>query len=84
LAAGTSPRAAAAATAATPRKIAPRQKCSSIAPDQTIEIATDPPATYAQMAIALGRSAGGNNVARMDSVPGMTSAAPTPMTPGLH
>lgn len=46
-----------------------------------IETATEPPATEAQMAMALARSAGGNTVARIDRLPGITSAAPTPITP---
>jgi hypothetical protein len=43
------------------------QKFSSMAPDQVIDRATEPPATEAQMPIARGRSAGGNTVARVDS-----------------
>ena len=45
-----------------------------------MEAATLAPATDAQMAIAVGRWAGGKTVARMDSVPGMISAAAHPIT----
>ncbi len=48
-------------------------------PDQVMDRATEPPATDAQTAIAFGRSAGGKTVARSESVPGMTRAAPTPI-----
>ena len=38
------------------------------------------PAKAAQIAIARGRSFGGNTWARIDSVAGMMNAAPTPIT----
>ena len=42
-------------------------------------IATPNPAKPAQIAMARGRSAGGNTWARIDSVAGITKAAPTPI-----
>ena len=43
-------------------------------------IATPTPAKPAQIAIARGRSFGGNTCARIDNVAGITNAAPTPIT----
>ena len=43
-------------------------------------MATPTPAKPAQIAIACGRSLGGNTWARIDSVAGITNAAPTPIT----
>src|SRR6185503_21086627 len=62
------------------KKIDPHQNCSSRAPLTTPPIATPTPANPAQIAIARGRSFGGNTWARIDSVAGMTNAAPTPIT----
>ena len=42
--------------------------------------ATPTPAVAVQMAIAFGRSSAGNTLVMIDSVAGMMSAAPTPMT----
>ena len=67
-------------TATLIRKIEPHQKCSSSAPLTTPPMATPTPAKPAQIAIARGRSLGGNTWARIDSVAGITNAAPTPMT----
>ena len=62
------------------RKIEPHQKFSSSAPLTTPPSATPTPANPAQIAIARGRSRGGNTWARIDNVAGITNAAPTPMT----
>ena len=62
------------------RKIDPHQKCSSSAPLTTPPMATPNPAKPAQIAIARGRSLGGNTWARIESVAGITNAAPTPIT----
>ena len=43
-------------------------------------MAAPAPEMPAQTAIALARSRAGNTLARIDSVDGMTNAAPTPMT----
>src|SRR6478609_2250250 len=67
-------------TATLIRKIEPHQKCSSSAPLTTPPMATPTPAKPAQIAIARGRSLGGNTWARIDSVAGITNAAPTPIT----
>ena len=62
------------------RKIEPHQKCSSSQPLMTPPSATPTPAKPAQIAMACGRSSGGNTWARIDSVAGITNAAPMPMT----
>src|SRR5207248_879625 len=61
-------------------KMEPHQKCSSNAPLTIPPSATPTPANPAQIAIARGRSFGGNTCARIDSVAGITNAAPTPIT----
>ena len=43
-------------------------------------MATPTPAKPAQIAMARGRSSGGNTWARMDNVAGITNAAPIPIT----
>ena len=63
------------------RKIEPHQKCSSSQPLMTPPIAMPTPATPAQIAIARGRSSGGNTWARIERVAGMMNAAPMPITP---
>ena len=61
------------------RNTEPHQKCSSSRPDAIGPIAAPAPEMPAQMAIALARSRAGNTLVRIDSVDGMTNAAPTPM-----
>ena len=58
----------------------PHEKCSSRNPLATGPTAAPPPEMPAQMAIALPRSCGGKTLVRIDSVAGMTNAAPRPMT----
>ena len=58
----------------------PHEKCSSRKPLATGPTAAPPPEIPAQMAIALPRSCGGKTLVRIDSVAGMTNAAPRPMT----
>ena len=82
LADGTRNAPAISATATTKtlvRKIAPHQKCSSSNPLVTPPSAAPTPANVAQIAIAFGRSLGGNTWASTDNVAGMTNAAPTPI-----
>ncbi len=67
-------------TATLIRKIVPHQNHSRSTPLTTPPSATPTPATPAHTAIARGRSSGGNTWARIDSVAGMTNAAPTPIT----
>ena len=61
------------------RNTEPYQKCSRSSPEATGPIAAPAPEMPAQMAIALARSRAGKTLARIDSVDGMTNAAPTPM-----
>ncbi len=58
----------------------PHQKCSSRMPLDKGPIAPPAPANPAQIAIALPRSSGGKTTVMIDSVAGITSAAPTPIT----
>jgi len=58
----------------------PYQKCTRSQPLTVGPIAPAAPRKLAQMAIALGRSSGGNTLMRIDSVDGMISAAAAPMT----
>jgi hypothetical protein len=60
------------------RNTEPHQKCSSSQPLLTMPMAAPEPAKAAQMAMARGRSAGRNTAARIDSVPGISRAAPRP------
>ena len=62
------------------RNTDPHQKCSRRNPDAIGPIAAPAPEMPAQMAIALARSRPGNTFVRIDSVEGMTNAAPTPIT----
>src|SRR5262245_5911335 len=63
------------------RKIAPHQKCSSRKPPATGPAATATPAMPAHMPIASARSRASVKVlVRIDSVAGMISAAPMPIT----
>jgi hypothetical protein len=74
------PSSATAAIGTLIRKIAPHQKWSSRTPP-TVGPATRPAiATMLQPAIALRCSAGGKTVNRIDSVLGITSEPPTPMS----
>ena len=61
------------------RNTEPHQKCSSSRPDATGPSAAPLPEMPAQMAIALARSRAGKTLVRIDSVDGMTNAAPMPM-----
>ena len=61
------------------RKIEPHQKCCNSQPLVTPPRPAPTPANAAQIAIAFGRSSGGNTCARTDNVAGMTNAAPMPM-----
>ena len=61
------------------RNTEPHQKCSSSRPEASGPIAAPLPEMPAQMAIALARSRAGNTLVRIDSVDGMTNAAPMPM-----
>ena len=61
------------------RNTEPHQKCSSSSPDATGPKAAPLPEMPAQMAMALARSRAGNTLVRIDSVDGMTNAAPMPM-----
>ena len=58
----------------------PHQKLSSSAPDTMGPIAPPAPAKPAHTAIARERSSGGKIVVMIDSVAGITNAAPMPMT----
>ena len=61
------------------RNTDPHQKCSSSRPDAIGPSAAPDPAMPAHRAIALARSRVGKTLVRIDSVDGMTNAAPTPM-----
>ena len=61
------------------RNTDPHQKCSSRSPEVTGPMAAPAPEMPAHMAIAFARSPVGNTLVRIDSVDGMTNAAPTPM-----
>jgi hypothetical protein len=63
------------------RKTAPQLKCSSSRPPAVGPIATPRPETAAQMPIAFARSPAGNTFVRIESVAGIISAPPTPMSP---
>lgn len=54
-------------------------KCSTVNPPNTGPSALPAPANAAQVAIAFGRSPGGNTDVTIDSVAGITNAAPAPM-----
>ena len=69
-----------AASPAVTRKIEPHQNCSSSAPDTRMPSVPPAPAKPAQMPTALARSSGGNTLVMVDSVPGMRSAAPRPVS----
>ena len=62
------------------RNTEPHQKCSSSRPEASGPRAAPLPEMPAQMAIALARSRRGKTLVRIDSVDGMTNAAPTPIT----
>ncbi len=62
------------------RNTEPHQKCSSSRPEVIGPMAAPLPAMPAQMAIALARSRTGKTLVRIDSVEGMTNAAPMPIT----
>ena len=61
------------------RKIEPHQKCWSNQPLVTPPRPAPTPANAAQIAIAFGRSSGGNTWASTERVAGITNAAPTPI-----
>jgi hypothetical protein len=61
------------------RKTLFQSKCSSSQPPEVGPTATPMPDTAAQAAIALGRSCAGKMLVRIDSVVGITPAAPSPM-----
>ena len=61
------------------RKTEPHQKWASSSPPTIGPIATPMPTAVAQMPMALARSRGSNTLEMMDSVCGMTAAAPRPM-----
>src|SRR5947209_11830352 len=62
------------------RKTDPHQKCSSSQPLVIGPMAPPAPAIPAQMAMARARSSGGNTLVRIDSVAGITSDAPAPIS----
>ena len=70
------PTHATAASAAVRTKTEPQANCSSSAPDARMPRVPPAPAKPAQMPTALARSSGGNTLVMVDSVPGMSSAAP--------
>ena len=61
------------------RNTDPHQKCSRRKPDATGPTAAPLPEMPAQIAIAFARSRAGKTLVRIESVDGMTNAAPTPM-----
>ena len=71
---------AAAATGTLMRNVEPHQKFSTSQPPSTMPRALPPPATPLQIAMARARSPFGNELTRIDSVAGMTSAPPMPIT----
>ena len=62
------------------RNTLPQEKCESSRPPSVGPMMTPTPATADQAAIACGRSRGGNTAFRIESVAGMTKAAPSPIT----
>ena len=62
------------------RKTEPHEKCWSRKPLATGPMAAPPPEMPAHTAIAFPRSWGGNTFVRIESVAGMTNAAPKPIT----
>src|SRR3546814_5873730 len=63
------------------RKTEPHQKCSSRKPEATGSMAAPPLEMPAHTAMALARSCAGQTLVRIDSVGGITNAAPRLMTP---
>jgi hypothetical protein len=61
------------------RNTEPHQKWASSSPPTTGPIATPMPTAMAQMPMARGRSAGSNTLLMIDSVCGITAAAPRPI-----
>ena len=59
------------------KKTDPHEKCSSRKPLTTGPTAAPPPEIPAHTAMALPRSCGGKTLVRIESVAGMTNAAPT-------
>ncbi len=74
------PASASATSGTLMRKTLPHQKCESSRPPSVGPITMPTPATADQAAIACGRSFGGKTAFRIDSVAGMTNAAPRPIT----
>ena len=62
------------------RKTAVQSKCSSRKPPAAGPTPTPMPATAAQMPIAFGRSSAGKTLVRIESVVGMISAPPMPIS----
>ena len=62
------------------RNTLPHQKCVSSRPPSVGPITMPMPVTADQAAMACGRSFGGKTAFRIDSVAGMTNAAPRPIT----
>ncbi len=71
---------AATASTALTTKIAPHHHCSSKAPPTSIPRMPPAPAKPAHSPTALARPSGGNTLVIVDNVPGMISAAPTPVS----
>ena len=65
------------------RKTELQPKCSISQPPPTGPMAMPSPATAAQMPIAFGRSSAGKTLVRIESVDGMISAPPIPMSARL-
>jgi len=61
------------------RNTEPHQKWASSRPPTMGPMAMPMPTATAQMPMALGRSAGSNTLEMIDSVCGMTAAAPRPI-----
>jgi hypothetical protein len=61
-------------------KTAGQENHSRIAPESSRPMTAPPPATPAHIPTARPRSSGGKMFVMIESVVGMTSAAPTPMT----
>ena len=74
------PASASATSGTLIRNTLPHQKCDSSRPPRVGPITMPTPATADQAAMACGRSRGGNTEFRMDSVAGITNAAPRPIT----
>ena len=74
------PMHASVARPAVTRKMEPHQNCSSNAPDTRMPSVPPAPAKPAQMPTAFARSSGGNTLVIVDNVPGISNAAPRPVS----